>query len=62
MNYIIYLMDGEEDYSLLNRSKINENEYKIVLTKRMIVFGIASIIGLIILSILMILFLTNIKK
>jgi len=55
-------MDGEEDYSLLNRSKINENEYKIVLTKRMIVFGIASIIGLIILSILMILFLTNIKK
>ena len=53
------MADYEEDYSLLNRPKINENEYKILVTKRMIFFGVASVIGLIILSILMILFLTT---
>ena len=30
----------DEDYSLLNKSKQNENEYKLVVTKRMIIFGL----------------------
>ena len=52
-------MDGEEDYSLLNRPKINENEYKLVVTKRMLVFGLASILGIIVLTIVIILILTT---
>ena len=47
----------EEEFSLLNRQQ--DNEYKIVVTKKMIIFGVASIIGIIIMGILMILFLTT---
>tara|TARA_X000001036_G_scaffold408419_1_gene418677 strand:- start:634 stop:795 length:162 start_codon:yes stop_codon:yes gene_type:complete len=49
----------DEDYSLLNRSKPNENEYKVVVTKRMLVFGLASIVGIIVLTIVIILILTT---
>ena len=47
----------EEEFSLLNRQQ--DNEYKIVITKRMILFGVASVIGVIIMGILLILFLTT---
>ena len=43
---------------LLNKSKQNENEYKLVVTKRMIIFGLASI-GIILLAIVIILILTT---
>ena len=49
----------DEDYSLLNKSKQNENEYKLVVTKRMIIFGLASIVGIILLAIVIILILTT---
>lgn len=49
----------DEDYSLLNKSKQNENEYKIVVTNRMMVFGLASIVGIILLAIVIILILTT---
>ena len=52
-------MDGEEDYSLLNKPNPNENEYKLVVTKRMIIFGLASIVGIILLAIVIILILTT---
>ena len=45
----------DEDYSTLNKSKQNENEYKLVVTKRMIIFGLASIVGIILLAIVIIL-------
>ncbi len=49
----------DEDYSLLNKSKENENEYKLVVTKRMLIFGLASIVGIILLAIVVILILTT---
>lgn len=49
----------DEDYSLLNKSKQNENEYKLVVTKRMLIFGLASIVGIILLAIVIILILTT---
>tara|TARA_A100001011_G_C14317823_1_gene848819 strand:- start:2961 stop:3122 length:162 start_codon:yes stop_codon:yes gene_type:complete len=49
----------DEEYSLLNKSKQNENEYKLVITKRMIIFGLASIVGIILLAIVIILILTT---
>ena len=39
------MAEYDEDYSLLNRRKNKENEYKIVVTNRMMIFGAASIIG-----------------
>ena len=48
----------DEDY-LLNKSKQNENEYKLVVTKRMLIFGLASIVGIILLAIVIILILTT---
>ena len=53
------MRDQDEEYSLLNRSKPNENEYKLVVTKRMLVFGLASIVGIIVLAIVIILILTT---
>ena len=49
----------DEDYSLLNKSKQNENEYKLVVTKRMLIFGLASIVGIILLAVVVILILTT---
>tara|TARA_A100001015_G_scaffold224556_1_gene253218 strand:+ start:441 stop:602 length:162 start_codon:yes stop_codon:yes gene_type:complete len=49
----------DEDYSLLNKPNPNENEYKLVVTKRMLVFGLASIVGIIVLAIVIILILTT---
>ena len=49
----------DEDYSLLNKSKQNENEYKLVVTKRMLIFGLASIVGIILLAIVIILILST---
>ena len=49
----------DEDYSLLNKSKENENEYKLVVTKRMLIFGLASIVGIILLAVVVILILTT---
>lgn len=49
----------DEDYSLLNKPNPNKIEYKLVVTKRMLVFGIASIVGIIVLAIVIILILTT---
>ena len=53
------MAEYDEEYSLLNKSKQNENEYKLVITKRMIIFGLASIVGIILLAIVIILILTT---